>query len=99
MSFMFGTAARAADKKVESKVNSKSSMDQGRLRNAPLKSRVILVQVTGSWIPQRVVVKGQQVNSASPLWVVQGTELLRSGSTSVEGILAMDPSITFTRRH
>ena len=55
--------------------------------------RVIYVEVTGSRIPQRVVLMGNNVNSASPLFVMQSHGLLRSGSATLGGMLAMDPSI------
>jgi len=93
MAFMLGTAA-GAEKKSASKIKSKESVSQSRTQSAALKPRVILVQVTGSWIPQRVVVYGQQANSASPLYVVQGEELRRNGGVSVFDMLALDPSIT-----
>ena len=87
---VLATAATAA----ESRQNAKTQ----RHANAN-RERVILVPVTGSWIPQRVVVAGgRQVNSASPLTVFQGNELTRSGAGTVAGILAQDPSITFPRR-
>ena len=60
--------------------------------------RVVLVRVTGSWIPQRVVVAGQQVNSASPLFVMQGNDLHRRGSSTLSGMLSLDPSITYGGR-
>ncbi|MGH8094224.1 MAG: hypothetical protein ACREIF_12260 [Chthoniobacterales bacterium] len=59
----------------------------------PQEARVILVDVTGSRIPQRVVLYGQQVTSGSPLYVVQGQELLNTGATSVAGLLSLDPSV------
>jgi hypothetical protein len=93
MSFVLGTAA-GAEKKSVSKIKSKDSVSQARIQSAVLKPRVILVQVTGSWIPQRVVVYGQQANSGSPLYVVQGDELRRNGGVSVFDMLALDPSIT-----
>src|SRR3954449_4707337 len=62
-----------------------------------VKQRVVLVHVTGSLIPQQVVLMGNNVNSASPLYVMQGHDLLRSGSSDVAGILRQDPSITFRR--
>jgi outer membrane cobalamin receptor len=62
------------------------------------KPRVILVHVTGSRIPQRVVLNGTQVNSASPLTIMGRHDLSRSGASTVEGILARDPSISFRRR-
>jgi hypothetical protein len=93
MGLVLGTAA-GAEKKSASKIKSKESSTQSRTQSAALKPRVILVQVTGSWIPQRVVVYGQQANSASPLYVVQGEELRRNGGVTVFDMLALDPSIT-----
>jgi hypothetical protein len=77
VSLLLGTTAMGAPKKSEAKP----------------KSRVILVYVTGSLIPQRVVLKGQQVNSASPLYVVRNSELHRTGARDVAGMLRGDPSI------
>jgi len=93
MGFVLGTAA-GAEKKSASKIKSKESISQARIQSAALKPRVILVQVTGSWIPQRVVVYGQQANSGSPLYVVQGDQLRRNGGVSIFDMLALDPSIT-----
>ena len=59
--------------------------------------RVVYVKVTGSLIPQRVVLMGNQVNGASPIFVLQSHDLLRSGSATVEGMLTLDPSV-FVRR-
>jgi hypothetical protein len=56
--------------------------------------RVILVQTTESRIPKRVVVSGYQVNGASPMFVVQSKDLLRTGATDVTGLVKIDPSIT-----
>ncbi len=64
----------------------------------PEKQRVVLVEVTGSRIPQRVVLYGQQANSGSPLYVVQGPELVNTGATSVVGLISLDPSVS-VRRH
>lgn len=61
------------------------------------RERVILVQTTESRIPKRVVVSGYQVNGASPMYVVQSRDLIRTGATDVTGLLKIDPSIT-TRR-
>ena len=65
---------------------------------AASQSKVVLVYVTGSLIPQRVVISGQQVNSASPLYMVRNDELRRTGGRDVASMLALDPSITFGRR-
>jgi hypothetical protein len=59
--------------------------------------RVILVQTTESRIPKRVVISGYQVNSASPMFVVQSKDLLRTGATDITGIVKIDPSITIAR--
>lgn len=68
-------------------------------RPAPVQ-RIVLVQTTGSLIPQRVVISGNQVNSASPLFVLQSRDLLRTGATDVAGMLRTDPSIFVGRgRH
>jgi hypothetical protein len=62
------------------------------------RERVILVQTTESRIPKRVVVAGTQVNGASPMYVVQSRDLIRTGATDITGLLRIDPSIT-VRRH
>lgn len=80
---MVGGTAKAAERKA---------------KNTAPRERVILVDITGSRIPQRVIVKGQQVNSASPLYIVRGDELSRTGATSVYGMLSLDPSITLASR-
>jgi hypothetical protein len=100
MSFMLGTTAMGQDNTSESKVKAKSTSQEYRYRTTVVRPQkiIILTQLTDSRIPQRVVLKGQQVNSASPVYVVQGNELLRSGSTSLAGILSNDPSITVGRR-
>jgi hypothetical protein len=56
--------------------------------------RVVLVQTTESRIPKRVVISGTQVNGASPMFVVQSKDLLRTGATDITGIVKIDPSIT-----
>lgn len=92
ISFVLGSAALAADQ-------TKQTTVKQRAVHASSAERVVLVHVTGSLIPQRVVlVGGRQVNSASPVTVFQGDELTRNGAVDVAGILAQDPSITFGRR-
>jgi hypothetical protein len=59
---------------------------------------VVYVRVTGSWIPQRVIIRGEQVNSASPLTIVQNDALHRTGATSIAGMLSLDPNITRNAR-
>lgn len=59
--------------------------------------RVVLVQTTESRIPKRVVISGYQVNGASPMFVVQSRDLIRTGATDVTGLLKIDPSISQRR--
>ena len=54
---------------------------------------VIYTQTTNSRIPERVQIRGQQVNSSSPMYVVQGNELNRTGATSILGMIGLDPSV------
>jgi hypothetical protein len=63
----------------------------------PQKDLVLLVAVTGSRIPQRVYVSGHQVNSAAPVYVVQGQELANTGATTVGGLISLDPSVQVRR--
>ena len=86
MSFMLGTAT-AAEKKM-SKV--KPGVKVWR-------NQIVLVELTGSRIPQHVILKGQNVNSASPVYIVQNDELHRTGAISIGGMLSLDPSITSSR--
>jgi hypothetical protein len=87
-SFALGTAAGGQQKSVKK---------HSAQRYAVVRPQVVFVEVTGSRIPQRVVLTGQQVNSGSPLYVVQGNELSRTGATSVAGMISLDPSVTRTR--
>ena len=94
MGFMLGTAMGEDNGSKPTKW-----MTTHELRKAPVKPQYIYVEVTGSRIPQRVYVSGQQVNGSSPVYVVQGAELNRTGATSVLGMLALDPSISVGRKH
>jgi hypothetical protein len=100
MGFMLGTAAGAPEKKSGSKVKGKDLAQQHQSSNSAVKApvqRVIWFQVTDSHIPQRLRVGGEHPNTASNMYIVQGDELNRSGATSVAGMLALDPSISFNR--
>jgi hypothetical protein len=59
--------------------------------------RVILVQTTESRITKRVVISGYQVNGASPMFVVQSKDLIRTGATDITGLVKIDPSISVRR--
>jgi hypothetical protein len=97
---MLGTSAMGADNKSESKVKGKGVAKERQYQPIVAKAHpVIWSLVTDSRIPQRVVLKGRQVNSGSPIYMVSGdNELMRSGATTIAGILAADPSITVVRR-
>jgi hypothetical protein len=84
MSFMLGTAAGEQQK-------------VGKIKARHSKG-VACVVLTGSRLPQCVTVRGQQVNSAAPLDIIQNDDLHRNGATSIAGMLAMDPSIFVGRR-
>jgi hypothetical protein len=58
---------------------------------------VVYTTVTGSHIPERVVLRGSIVNGAAPLAMIQSGELHSNGATSVAGMLALDPSIVRVR--
>ena len=83
--------------------STKSDLKTNRTRSITVASpvrvveRVVYVRVTGSLIPQRVVLVGNNVNGASNMFVLQSHDLLRSGSATVEGMLLLDPSISFSR--
>ena len=97
MSFMLGTAARASDKS-EYKIKNKNSAQVSSTVVKP-KEQVILVYMTGSRIPQRVVDSSTYVNGASNLRVFGRNDLIRSGSATVSGmLLSIDPDITL-RHH
>jgi hypothetical protein len=92
MSFVLGSTARAGS------VSDSGSVYAGKYRIVKDGKYVIYTETTASRIPERVVVRGQQANTASPMYVVQGNnQLLRTGATNLIGILAMDPSITSRR--
>jgi hypothetical protein len=82
-------------------VATSNAADSNRHRTSaqatPPKERIVLVKVTGSWIPQRVVLSGRQVNSASPVSMVFADDAA-GGSTNVLGMLSLEPSITRGRR-
>ena len=74
-------------------------VDGGHYRVVEDGKIVVYTQTTNSRIPERVQLKGQQVNSSSPMYVVQGNDLVRTGATTIAGMIALDPSVTTTRTH
>lgn len=97
MSFMSAMSARAGDKTAQRK-GSTHQVKTATVAAQPVRPKVVLVEITGSRIPQRVVVSGRVVNSGAPLTVFRGDDLTRTGATTVAGILAQDPDITFGPR-
>ena len=93
MSFIFGTTARAG-----TETDVKTTPTRAKSTAVKPRPRVVLVEVTGSRIPQRVVLYGQQANSGSPMYVIQGQELANTGATSVGGLLSLDPSVSVNMR-
>jgi len=92
--FALGASVQAGTK-TETNKPSRAYVDVSK----PVQKRIILVDVTGSRIPQRIVLYGYQATSASPLYVIQNEELLNTGATSVAGLLKLDPSVQVTRAH
>jgi hypothetical protein len=90
---LLATSAIASEKAAQQRRGTVQQDDTG----LPPRERVILVQVTGSLIPQRVVLNGRQVNSTAPVSMYGRNDLSRAGASTVEGILARDPSISFRR--
>ncbi len=86
VSFMLGSTAVAES-------NHSWYVKDGKYRLVQDGKIVIYTQTTNSRVPERVQVRGQQVNSSSPMYVVQGNELNRTGATNVRGMLALDPSV------
>ena len=53
-----------------------------------------LVFVTGSRIPQRIVVKAIGTNTTSPIRIYNREELDKIGAFTTPAVLAQDPSVT-----
>jgi hypothetical protein len=84
MSFVLASTAGASDT---------GTVYAGKYRVVKDGKYVIYTETTASRIPERVVLYGNHPNTASNMYVVQGKDLLRTGATSIIGILALDPSI------
>ena len=85
MSLVLGSTAIASDS---------GAVYAGKYRIVKDGRYIIYTETTNSRIPERVVVRGQQANTASPMYVVQSNGLVRTGATNLVGMLALDPSIT-----
>ena len=70
------------------------SRDSNKLIYPNGKTKNKYVFVIGSHIHQKVQVKSIGTASQSPVRVMGGTEIDRSGRYTTKGILALDPSVT-----
>jgi hypothetical protein len=52
------------------------------------------VVLTGSYIPQKVVVRSIGTNTTDPRRIYNRSEIDRTGRVTTEGVLALDPSLT-----
>ena len=93
MSFVLGSSVLAGEHAQT------AYLGDGKYRVVQDGKIVIYTQTTNSRIPERVQIKGQQVNTSSPMYVVQGNELSRTGATSIAGMIGLDPSVTVSLRH
>lgn len=85
MSLVLGSTAMASDT---------GTVYAGKYRVVKDGKYIIYTETTNSRIPERIVLRGQQANTSSPMFVVQGRELIRTGATNLVGMLALDPSVT-----
>jgi hypothetical protein len=84
MSFVLGSTASASDT---------ATVYAGKYRIVKDGKFIVYTQTTNSRIPERVVLRGSHPNTSSPMYVVQGNDLVRTGATNLVGMLALDPSI------
>jgi hypothetical protein len=57
------------------------------------------VFVTGTYIPQKVVLRSIGTNTAFPLRIYRRSEIDRMGRVTTEEVLAQDPSLTVVSGH
>ena len=57
------------------------------------------VVLTGSYIPQKVVVRSIGTNTTDPRRIYRRSEIDRTGRVTTEGVLALDPSVTIQSAH
>ena len=63
--------------------------------NAPTK----YVVLTGSYIPQKVVLRSIGTNTTDPLRIYNRNEIDKTGRVTTEGVLRLDPSLTVRSLH
>src|SRR5438067_6551320 len=79
--------------------NSNDSRNPNRMvvvSNDPPTKYVVL---TGSYIPQKVVVRSIGTNTTDPRRIYRRSEIDRTGRVTTEGVLALDPSVTIQSAH
>ena len=57
------------------------------------------VVLTGSYIPQKVVLRSIGTNTTSPLRIYNRNEIDKTGRVTTEGVLRLDPSLTVVSGH
>jgi hypothetical protein len=57
------------------------------------------VVLTGSYIPQKVVLRSIGTNTTDPLRIYNRNEIDKTGRVTTEGVLRLDPSLTVQSAH
>ena len=71
------------------------SADGGCVERPPTK----YVVLTGSYIPQKVVVRSIGTNTTDPRRIYNRNEIDKTGRVTTEGVLRLDPSLTVVSGH
>ena len=79
--------------------NSNGSQNPNRMVIVSNDPPVKYVFVTGSYIPQKVVLRSIGTNTAFPVRIYHRSEIDRTGRVTTEGVLAQDPSLTVFSAH
>jgi len=74
--------------------NSNGSQNPNRMVVVSNEKPTRYVVLTGSYIPQKVVVRSIGTNTAMPLRIYNRSEIDRTGRVTTEGVLRLDPSLT-----
>src|SRR5205823_851216 len=79
--------------------NSNGSQNPNRMVVVSNEKPTKYVVLTGSYIPQKVVVRSIGTNTTAPLRIIRRSEIDRTGRVTTEGVLAQDPSLTIQSAH
>ena len=74
--------------------NSNGSQNPNRMVVVSNEKPTRYVVLTGSYIPQKVVVRSIGTNTTAPLRIIRRSEIDRTGRVTTEGVLRLDPSLT-----